>query len=166
MIARDQLDPQRCSCATSTVLIPRGYAILSLMSKLNSLPHLLLTSHDLWLDALRFIRLTLQPNRALVAENLFLRKQLALYLERKVKPHRASDATRLILVLLYRMFAWRQALTIVKPDTSIRWHRRLSAVVEVEIEALRTAPDPYRAPKLIAKMANENPTLGRGAHCA
>ena len=94
------------------------------MPKLNSLPHLLLTTFDLWLDALRFIRLSLRPNCALVAENLFLRKQLALYLERKAKPRRASDATRLALVLLSRPFAWRQALTIVKPDTVIRWHRR------------------------------------------
>ena len=52
-------------------------------------------------------------NWALVAENLFLRKQLALYLERKVKPRRASDA-RLTLVFLSRLFAWRQALTIVE----------------------------------------------------
>jgi putative transposase len=94
------------------------------MPKLNSLSHLLLTSLDLGLDALRLIRLSLQPHRALVAENLFLRKQLALYLERKVKPRRASDATRLPLVFLSRLFGWRQALTIVKPDTLIRWHQR------------------------------------------
>ena len=37
---------------------------------------------------------------ALAAENLFLRKQLALYLERKVKPRRVSDASRLTLVWL------------------------------------------------------------------
>jgi hypothetical protein len=30
----------------------------------------------------------------LAAENLFLPKQLALCLERKVKPHRADDSTR------------------------------------------------------------------------
>src|SRR5262250_1880173 len=70
------------------------------MSKLNCLHHLLLTTFDLWLDVLRFIRLSLQPNWPLAAENLFLRKQLALYLERKVRPRRASDATRLTLVLL------------------------------------------------------------------
>src|SRR6202521_242719 len=40
---------------------------------------------------------------ALKAENLFLRKQLALYAERKTKPRRASDATRLTLVLLSRL---------------------------------------------------------------
>jgi hypothetical protein len=31
----------------------------------------------------------------LAAENLFLRKQLALYVERGVKPRRADDATRI-----------------------------------------------------------------------
>ena len=90
------------------------------MPKLNSLAHVLLTTFDLWLDALSFIKLSLQPNRALVAENLFLRKQLALYLERKVKPRRATDATRLTLILLSRLFAWRRALIIVKPETLIR----------------------------------------------
>ena len=38
----------------------------------------------------------------LAAENLFLRKQLALYQERRVKPRRADDATRIILVGLSR----------------------------------------------------------------
>jgi hypothetical protein len=29
----------------------------------------------------------------------------------------------LTLVLLSRRFAWREALTVVKPETFIRWHR-------------------------------------------
>ena len=65
------------------------------MPKLDSLPNVLLTMIDLWLDAPRFIGTSLRQRRALVAENLFLRKQLALSLERKVKPHRAKAATRL-----------------------------------------------------------------------
>jgi hypothetical protein len=28
------------------------------------------------------------------------------------------------MALLARFFEWRQALTIVKPDTLIRWHRK------------------------------------------
>ena len=64
------------------------------MPKRNSLPHLFLTTFDLLRDVLRFIRLGLQSNWALAAENPFLRKQSALYLERKVKPRRADDATR------------------------------------------------------------------------
>jgi hypothetical protein len=52
------------------------------MPNLHSLSNLLLTTFDLLLDALNFFRLSLQPRRAVAAENLFLRKQLALYLER------------------------------------------------------------------------------------
>jgi|tagenome__1003787_1003787.scaffolds.fasta_scaffold20834543_2 hypothetical protein len=60
----------------------------------------------------------------LVAENLFLRRQLALYMERRVKPRRADDATRLVLVGLSRVLEWRSLLTVVKPETLIRWHRK------------------------------------------
>src|SRR5258706_6938379 len=58
------------------------------------------------------------------AENLFLRKQLALYMERQVKPRRADDATRMTLVTLSWLIDWRRVLTVVKPDTVMRWHRR------------------------------------------
>jgi len=44
--------------------------------------------------------------------------------ERKVKPHRAHDSTRLVMVILGRMFSWRGALVNIKPDTFIRWHRK------------------------------------------
>jgi len=60
----------------------------------------------------------------LAAENLFLRKQLALYQERCVKPRRADNATRLTLARLSRFLEWRQLLVIVKPETLIRWHRK------------------------------------------
>ena len=59
----------------------------------------------------------------LSAENLFLRKPLALYMERQVKPRRADDATRMTLVALSWFIDWRRVLTVVKPDTLIRWHR-------------------------------------------
>src|SRR5215469_13700527 len=131
------------------------------MPKLNCLHHLLLTTFDLWRDVLRFIRLSLQPNWALAAENLFLRKQLALYLERKVKPHRATDATRLTLVLLSRLFAWRPALIIVKPETLIRWHRRGFRLWWRWKSKPRGRPRaPIELRKLIAEMARANPTWG------
>jgi hypothetical protein len=113
------------------------------MPKLDSLSDLLL---HLLLDALRFIRLSLRPHCALAAENLFLRKQLALFRERKIKARRASDASRLTLVLLSCLFAWRQALTIVQPDRHFHplASERLSAVLEVEIETTRTAASSCR----------------------
>jgi putative transposase len=42
---------------------------------------------------------------ALAAENLFLRKQLALFEERKAKPHRATDSIRFVMAALGRLFA-------------------------------------------------------------
>jgi transposase InsO family protein len=73
-------------------------------------------------DGMRF--LCLRPNPALAAENLFLRKQLALYQERHVKPRRATHTTRLGFIWLAHWFDWRQALGLVQPATLIRWHRQ------------------------------------------
>src|SRR5262245_3629511 len=46
-------------------------------------------------DTTRFLRLCLRPPAALAAENLLLRKQLALYQERHITPQRATGTTRL-----------------------------------------------------------------------
>lgn len=75
-------------------------------------------------DLALLMSLVLRSRAQLAAENLFLRKQLALYLERQMKPRRADDATRITLVALSRLVDWRNLLTIVKPDTLIRWHRQ------------------------------------------
>ena len=116
---------------------------------------------DLLLDTLRFIRVSLRPRCALAAENLFLRKQLALYLERKVKPRRAKAATKLTLVLLSRLFAWREALTVVKPDTLIRWHRKGFRLFWRWKSKARGRPRiPADLQKLIADMAASNVTWG------
>ena len=61
---------------------------------------------------------------ALVAENAFLRQQLAI-LRRSVKRPRCTPTDRTLLVLLAsRLRAWRQALLIVQPETVLRWHRQ------------------------------------------
>jgi putative transposase len=67
----------------------------------------------LLMDVWRFLLLCLRPSPVLAAENLFLRKQLALYQERQVKPRRATKTTRIALVRLTRWFDWRQALIMV-----------------------------------------------------
>ena len=69
-------------------------------------------------DLVHLLVLVSRSRRALAAENLFLRKQLALFQERKLKPHRADDSTRLLMVILGRMFSWRDALVNVKPIPS------------------------------------------------
>ena len=74
------------------------------MHTVDTLTSLLSVILDLLLDALRFMLLGARCKAALKAENLFLRKQMALYREHQVKPRRANDATRLALVLLSRLF--------------------------------------------------------------
>ena len=49
-------------------------------------------------DLLQLLRIRLHSHTRLAAENLFLRKQLALYIERRTTPRRASGATRVTLI--------------------------------------------------------------------
>jgi putative transposase len=74
-------------------------------------------------DAFPWVLLLFRSAEAVRAENLFLRRQLALYIERGVQPHRTDAATRIGLALLARLFDWRGALVLVQPATMIRWHR-------------------------------------------
>jgi putative transposase len=61
-------------------------------------------------DLFRLLALALRSKSSLAAENLFLRKQLAFYRERKIKPRRTDNPTRLTLIWLSRWFHWRNAL--------------------------------------------------------
>jgi hypothetical protein len=51
-------------------------------------------------DVLHLVALACFSHSRLAAENLFPRKQLAFYVERKAKPHRLNDAARIALVSL------------------------------------------------------------------
>jgi hypothetical protein len=61
-------------------------------------------------DLLRLIALSVRRGRSLEAENLFLRRQLAVYKERGIKPRRIDAATRMSVVFLSKLFNWREAL--------------------------------------------------------
>src|SRR5215831_16796011 len=91
---------------------------------IRTLAHCSRTVLRVMADLVRLALLAARSRRTLAAENLFLRKQLALFQERQVKPRRANDATRWTMAMLSRMFSWRGALVNVKPDTLIRWHRK------------------------------------------
>ena len=54
-------------------------------------------------DAGRFVMLSLRSRRSLTAENLFLRRQLALCQERGIKPRRIDPATRVNLAVLAKL---------------------------------------------------------------
>ena len=75
-------------------------------------------------DLIIFMWMMVRPHNTLAAENLFLRKQLAMYQERKLKPHKPDTALRIALVLLSRQFNWKDALVVVQPQTLVRWHRQ------------------------------------------
>lgn len=75
-------------------------------------------------DPVHFLCLGLRSRTSIAAENLFRRKHLLFYQERKVKPRRADNPTRLTPVLLSRWFNWRDALIVVKPRTFVAWHRK------------------------------------------
>ena len=110
--------------------------------------------------ALQYMVFCNRPNQKLAAENLFLRKQLALYQEREIKPRRADDATRVAIVWLSRAFNWREALVVVRPATLIRWHREgFRLCWKLKSRPGRPAL-PQAVQKLIRKMASENPTWG------
>jgi putative transposase len=60
---------------------------------------------------------------ALAAENLFLRKQLALFREREKRALPTTSVDSFVLSTLARWFDWRSALVLVKPATLIDWPR-------------------------------------------
>ena len=74
----------------------------------------------LW-DLLKLGGLFLRSASAIRAENLVLRKQLAAYIERGIKPRRLDHAARVSVSVLSRLFGWCDAIMIVRPSTVIRW---------------------------------------------
>ena len=90
-------------------------------------------------DLATYSWLLLRPQSALAAENLFLRKQLAMFQERKTKPRRPDTPIRIALVLLSRIFNWRDALVVVQPQTLIPMAPSgLSPILAMEITTRAT----------------------------
>ena len=98
---------------------------------------------------------------SLAAEVLFLRKQLAFYQERKIKPRRFNDAARLSMLLLAKLFDWRNALVNVKPETFVGWHRRAFGMFWRWKSRGGRPRLPRDIRRLIVEMAANNPTWGQ-----
>ena len=112
-------------------------------------------------DLARFAVAVVRSHGHLAAESLFLKKQLALYVERQVKPRRADDATRIALVALSRLVDWRRILTIVQPATLIRWHRKGYRLFwRLKSRPRGRPPVPADVQHLIVEMASANRTWG------
>jgi len=107
--------PRKCSCHPQklrpnlehglvTTCNVRSRAFMSSpLTFLTALLRCLRTTHIALLGLGRLVFLAAASRSALAAENLFLRKQLALYQERKVKPHRAENSTRWLMAALSRL---------------------------------------------------------------
>ena len=61
-------------------------------------------------DVLTLGVLCVRTSSAVRAENLVLRRQLARYIERGIKPRRVDHETRVSLALFSRLFEWRNAV--------------------------------------------------------
>jgi putative transposase len=96
-----------------------------------------------------------------MAENLFLRKQLAFYREHKIIPRPLTDAARLSLVFWSRLLEWKDALMIVKPETLIGWHRKGFKLFWRWKSRPGRPPLPREIRALIVRMARENPMWGQ-----
>ena len=112
----------------------------------------------------RFLRSSSTSRSALVAENLFLRKQLAFYQEHQIRPHRLTAAARFSLLFWSKFFDWRSALVIVKPETLIGWHRQgFKAFLEVEVST-RAATHSCRPPPVDHCNGSGQFDLGTSSH--
>ena len=126
-----------------------------------ALSHAVSTARAVLFDLGCFLVLCFRPRTALAAENLFLRKQLALFEERKAHPQRATDAVRFVMAALARLFEWRTALRVVKPETLIRWHRKGFRLFWRWKSRPRGRPRlPSNLRQLIRSMAAANPIWG------
>lgn len=114
------------------------------------------------IELLTLLRLLLAGRAALVAENLFLRKQLALFQERKVRPRKVSATARLSLIVLARLFHWQDALVLVRPETFLGWRRQVSCAFRRWRSRKRGWPPLLRnLRELIREMAADNPSWGQ-----
>lgn len=111
-------------------------------------------------DFAKYLWLCVKPSINLASENLFLRKQLALYKERQIKPRSTDPATRITMAFLSQRFDWRDALVIVQPRTLIRWHRHSYRTLWRNKSRAGRPAIPPELQQLIRRMANENITWG------
>jgi transposase InsO family protein len=111
-------------------------------------------------DLIGLLVLTVWSRRSIQAENLVLRRQLALFKEREVKPRRIDAATRLSLAWLSRLCDWRSCVIVVRPETIVRWHRAGWRLFWRYKSRPGRPPIPLELRQLIRRMASENPLWG------
>lgn len=108
----------------------------------------------------QWLGVSLLSRSALAAENLFLRRQLALYHERNRKSRRPDRVTRLILGMVARFFDWRNALVVVQPRTLLASHRAGFRLLWRWKSRPGRPPISLELQRLIRRMAQDNPLWG------
>src|SRR5258708_3080839 len=111
-------------------------------------------------DLIGLLVLTTRSRRSIEAENLVLRRQLALFKERGAKPRRIDAATRLSLAWLSQLCDWRSCVLVVRPETVVRWHRAGWRLFWRYKSRPGRPSIPVELRQLIRRMANENPLWG------
>ncbi|HEX4167818.1 MAG TPA: hypothetical protein VHZ55_20330 [Bryobacteraceae bacterium] len=112
-------------------------------------------------DTLSLCGALLRSRTGLAAENLFLRKQLALFLEREKRAASTTAADRFVFSKIAHFFDWRSALIIVKPATLVGWHRAaFRQFWRWKSRPVGRPPVSADLRRLICRMAAENPTWG------
>jgi hypothetical protein len=102
--------------------------------------------------------------RDLLLENLVLRQQLAVLMQRYPRP-RLSTSDKLFGVVLRRLWPdWKDALFLVQPETVVRWHRAGFKLHWTWLSRHRVRPGRKCVSKelreLIFRMVAENSTWG------
>src|SRR3954470_24742339 len=112
-------------------------------------------------DGLSLFAAVSRRRMAVAAENLFLRKQLALFREREKKAMPTTPADRFVFSKLARWFDWCSALLIVKPATLIGWDRNAFRMFWYwKSRPVGRPPVTAEVRDLIQRLAAENPTWG------
>lgn len=111
-------------------------------------------------DVIGLLLLAFRSRRSIQAQNLVLRRQLALFKERGVKPRRVDAATRLSLAWLAKLCDWRSCVIVVRPETMVRWHRAGWRLLWRYKSRPGRPPIPPELRRLIRRMAMENPLWG------
>jgi putative transposase len=158
---RSPANPIELEPRSSTVDGRGSDAIIDVMSFLSSSQSVIRVLCGLADDAVMFLRSSFHSRTALIAENLFLRKQLTFYQERRVRPRRLTNAARHSLVFWSRFFEWKSALLIVKPATLIGWHREAFRLFwKWKSRRVGRPRLPVALQQMIARMVHDNPTWG------
>jgi hypothetical protein len=123
----------------------------------------------LWL-MLTAVLAWVRPRQDLVLENLLLRHQLAVLTRpTRTRPRALLRPWDKLLWIMARRFCgdWRQHLTIVTPDTVVRWHR-LGWRLFWRWKSRSRGGRPHLSPEvreLIVTMSRENPLWGTERIC-